>query len=169
MKGWRSCGVAEMSFVGLRVRTTTYDLVDRRDVLGLAGEKVGQVLNAEVAAVERSIAFGQWARDYSRDSDSLDKTHVPRNAASLPSSGANLGPSFRAMHEVEIGVVESGLLEADLDGIDDSLRVLLVVHELGREPDLRTRYAGGLDELVDRLSAIALVLVPFGAVDMLAE
>lgn len=59
------------------------------------------------------------------------------------------------VHEVEVKVVGAELLERVLEGHLDVLRVVVVLEELGSDPDLLARHAGVLDPLADLL----LVLV----------
>lgn len=142
----------------------------------MAGMYLGLPARRSLRCLTPKLLFGERresAHGYgvipgnSRDSDRLDESQILGLAHTLPRRSANLGSSLGAVNEVTVGVVEAGLLQRDLDGVDDPLGLLLVVHELGSEPDLGARDSTLLDEVEDGSSTVGLVLVPLGSVDVL--
>ena len=72
---------------------------------------------------------------------------------------------FRSMYQVQIDVIQSALLQADLDRFVYPVGGR-VPHELGGEEDFLAGDVRGGDEVVDRATAICFVFVPFRSVDM---
>ena len=112
------------------LRAETYDLIDGRDVLGVAGEEIGEVLLPKVSFRGSPVSsdFLTIAASDSRNSDRLDKSEILRLAATFPAGSANFWSSLGTVNQIAVDIVESSLLQADLDGIDNALRLLLVVH-----------------------------------------
>lgn len=128
------------------------------------------------------------------DADRADLAFVLDPTAALPHRRSHLGPTVRVVNEVEVGR-DAGFLRGDVDAMLDPVWVRLVVHELGREVDLRenvgirrtsasnsramarrlrikaahlaARRSRPLHEVANGLSARFLILVPLSPVNVL--
>lgn len=152
---------------------STYDLVDGRDILGLASEKVLEMLDPKVAVGPRGEARSASVRKreshhlleevYAPDSDGPDFAGILCAAATFPHRRAHVRPSVRVVDQVQVDVVESGLFQRNVDALFDPGGVGPVVHKFGREIDLGPRGARLGDKVVDGAATVGFVLVPFGA------
>lgn len=99
----------------------------------------------------------------SPDTDGPDLAGILGAAAPLPHGRAHVRPPVRVMNQVQVDVVEPGLLQRAVDRLLGPGRVGPVVHEFRREVDFGARDAGGLDKVVDRATAVLFIFVPFRA------
>jgi hypothetical protein len=97
------------------------------------------------------------------DSDGPDFARILCATATFPHRRAHVRPSGRVMDQVQIDVVESGLLQRSVDALFHPGGVGPVVHELGGERDFGPRGARLGDKVVDGAATVGFVLVPFGA------